>query len=416
MPERIAHRDENFPWSALPSAMATWLRPELSSIAEEVIAAIRREVPEYARPMEGRFAAMFRQGVAHTLNHFVTLVEAPHALPPDHAKVFRDLGRGEHVESRSLDALQAAYRVGARVAWRRYARIARRARLSPELTGTLAEAVFIHLHGIVAESAKGYAEAQASAAGTLQHRRQRLLESLLAEPPIAEEVAGALAQHAQWPIPAGVACVAIETAADGDRFEPPALPSFVLVSTTDTDPFLLVPDPGSRHRESLLRKALGDRLAVLGPTVPPMRANRSLRWARRALRLAQRGVLPRKPLLNSADHLGDLLLLTDENLARMLADRTISAFAGMRPDQCERLESTLLAWLTSKARSAPEVATKLGIHPQTLRYRMHQLTELFGDRLYDPDFRFETEAALRSRALLCGTETVHDGMLAPDVT
>jgi len=64
------------------------------------------------------------------------------------------------------------------------------------------------------------------------------------------------------------------------------------------------------------------------------------------------------------------------------------------------MEATLLAWLTSSGRSAPEVATSLGIHPQTVRYRMHQLFEMFGDRLNDPDFRFEVEAALRARALL----------------
>ena len=43
-------------------------------------------------------------------------------------------------------------------------------------------------------------------------------------------------------------------------------------------------------------------------------------------------------------------------------------------------------------RSAPEVATALGIHPQTARYRLRQLESLFGDRLDDPDFRFAVGA------------------------
>jgi DNA-binding PucR family transcriptional regulator len=41
------------------------------------------------------------------------------------------------------------------------------------------------------------------------------------------------------------------------------------------------------------------------------------------------------------------------------------------------------------------VAERLGIHPQTARYRMARLRELFGDRLEDPDERFWLELALR---------------------
>jgi DNA-binding PucR family transcriptional regulator len=50
-------------------------------------------------------------------------------------------------------------------------------------------------------------------------------------------------------------------------------------------------------------------------------------------------------------------------------------------------------------RSAPEVAAALGIHPQTARYRLRQLEELFGDRLSDTEFRFAAELVLRGRSL-----------------
>jgi hypothetical protein len=403
MPDRTVPGHDRFPWKALPPLLAARLRPELDSIAEEMIATIRREVPEYARPMEGRFGAGLRLGVERALHQFVDLIADPEAPQEHNAKIFRDLGHGELTEGRSLDALQAAYRVGARIAWRRYARIARMARLPAELTSTLAEAVFIHIHDLAAESAKGYAEAQASAAGTLQYRRQRLLESLLADPPMATDVLAEFALRAAWPLPTGIACLALDPAEPGDTVEPPTLPDWVLSSPAEDDPYLLVPDPAGRNREALLRHALHGRLAVLGPTVPPVHARRSLHWARRTLRLVRRGAIPRKPLVTCTDHLGDLLLLTDENLARLLDERALAVFTELRPDQRERLEATLLAWLTSKARSAPEVATKLGIHPQTLRYRMHQLTDLLGERLHDPDFRFEAEAALRSRALLSPT-------------
>jgi DNA-binding PucR family transcriptional regulator len=45
------------------------------------------------------------------------------------------------------------------------------------------------------------------------------------------------------------------------------------------------------------------------------------------------------------------------------------------------------------------VAKALHVHPQTVRYRLARLRELFGSRLDDPDGRFELELALRARRI-----------------
>ena len=39
---------------------------------------------------------------------------------------------------------------------------------------------------------------------------------------------------------------------------------------------------------------------------------------------------------------------------------------------------------------------ELDVHPQTVRYRVKQLRELFGERLEDPEARFELSLALRA--------------------
>jgi DNA-binding PucR family transcriptional regulator len=36
------------------------------------------------------------------------------------------------------------------------------------------------------------------------------------------------------------------------------------------------------------------------------------------------------------------------------------------------------------------------VHPQTVRYRLGRLRELYGERLDDPDQRFQLELALRA--------------------
>ncbi|HWT22154.1 MAG TPA: helix-turn-helix domain-containing protein, partial [Solirubrobacteraceae bacterium] len=62
----------------------------------------------------------------------------------------------------------------------------------------------------------------------------------------------------------------------------------------------------------------------------------------------------------------------------------------------ERLTETLRAWL-DRPGQVQAVATALDVHPQTVRYRVRQLRELFGTRLEEPDARFELALALRAR-------------------
>ena len=65
-----------------------------------------------------------------------------------------------------------------------------------------------------------------------------------------------------------------------------------------------------------------------------------------------------------------------------------------RDAQRERLTLTLRAWV-DRPGQVQAVAAVLGVHPQTVRYRLNQLRELFGERLEDPEARFELALALR---------------------
>ena len=61
-----------------------------------------------------------------------------------------------------------------------------------------------------------------------------------------------------------------------------------------------------------------------------------------------------------------------------------------------RLTETLAAWL-DRPGQVQAVAAALDVHPQTVRYRVRQLRDLFGTRLEDPEARFELALALRAR-------------------
>ena len=163
-----------------------------------------------------------------------------------------------------------------------------------------------------------------------------------------------------------------------------------------------MPDPDGPGRQAALDRALRGHPAVIGPSVPLARAAQSLRWARQARTLAQAGALPdgrdgRGPL-RCDQHLSTLLILADEDLAATLRDRRLAPLARLRPAQRDRIAETLLAWL-QLGENAAEVAQRIHVHPQTVRYRLRQITELFGDQLRDPDCRFELQLALRIRPL-----------------
>ena len=84
---------------------------------------------------------------------------------------------------RSLESLLTAYRVGARVAWRRFAALGVEAGLAPDTLYLLAESIFAYIDVLSAESAEGYALEQSAAAGEAQLRRRRLVRMLVRETP-----------------------------------------------------------------------------------------------------------------------------------------------------------------------------------------------------------------------------------------
>ncbi|PJN23009.1 hypothetical protein CG736_24870 [Kitasatospora sp. CB02891] len=400
------------PWEGLPRELSTELRAEQQSLAAEIIREIRSAVPEFARPLSGQFGAGIQQGVETALAEFVDRVAGLPAAGPRQVRVYRALGRGELAEGRSLDALQAAFRLGARIAWRRYARVARRHRLDPEQLVTLAEAVFAHIDEVAAASVQGYMDARTDRAGALGRARHRLLDLLLSGTADPAELTAA-AQSADWPLPVLLAGVSLDPRPSGPSAPLPTarqplariasfgtrpagggrLPDHVLINLEAPQPHLLLPDPATALTDPRITAALQGRGAVIGPPVPPALAAQSLRWARLV-----RASLPQAPdqPVDCRDRLADLLLLTDPALVRLIAERRLAPLAPLTPKQRDRLAATLLAWLQTGRGTAPQVAARLGIHPQTARQRLHRVHRLFGPSLSSPDTRFELEVALRA--------------------
>ncbi len=376
------------PWSSLPPGLGDSVRPYLRDVVDEVIASIPSEVPSYARPLEGRFGQGVRLGVEVALGRFLDLpgTDSP-ALAPDERGLYLALGKGELLQGRSLEALLAAYRVGARVAFRRFADLA--GQIDPGLLMPLAESVFAYIDELSAVSAEGYAAEQSRRAGESDRRRSELLTLLLSGSADAPSVAAAAAA-AGWAVPDEVLVLVVEEERAGGlstRLGPDAL-----VAPYGVEVVALV--PATRPREAL-RSSLSGWRAGVGPARPWAAVPVSLRLAQQAAGLLARGLVAADPVF-ADEHLAELVVHRDPDLLASLATSRLAPLQELRDSSRDRFAETLLAWLQHRG-ERQHVAAALHVHPQTVGYRLTRLREMFGDALDDPQARFELEVALRGR-------------------
>jgi hypothetical protein len=375
----------NRPWATLDPAVAAPLRPRVPTLVREVIDAVQTAVPEY-----GALDPAVTRGVHVALDGFLDLVEGGDETHLPGREVYERFGQAEARNGRSLDALLTAYRAGARVAWRGFAEAGHDGGVDPESLYRLAEAIFAYIDEISAASAEGHAREQSVAAREQQERRRRLVEGLLREPqPPAAELAR-LAAAAGWELPERVAVLAF----DGDAPErvDGRLAASALVARIDGVGWALVPDAFAPGRPAELERALGGAAgAAIGPEVEPAHAARSAHRARLAL---EQVADPERGLVVADDHLLDLILGRDEDLASELASRRLAPLDDLPAAARERLLDTLSAWLDAHGEARPAAAA-LHVHVQTVRYRLGQLRDLLGDALDDPVARLELALALR---------------------
>lgn len=384
---------ESEPWRSLPGSVADLIEPELGAVTAEILETIAREVPEYARPLEGRFGRGIRTGVGEALKQFVALIRDPEAGRGLGREVYVALGRGESRQGRTLDSLQAAYRVGARVAWRRLARVGREAELDSEVLSLLAEAIFAYIDELSADSVDGYAAARSEGEDVRRRRREELVSLLVRDPAASPGDVRAAAQVAGWKVPrqlATLCCAEDDLVAIARR-----LPADVLVAGFEELGCALIADPAGPGRSKEIARAVAKRPAALGPSGEPGQTWESWQLAKAALRALEAGAISTDGLLRADEHLAALLLLEGRALTGRIAACRLAPFESLTPNARERMRETALAFVRQRGNSV-EMAAELHVHPQTARYRVTRLRELLGDQLDDPDARFELEIALRT--------------------
>ncbi|TFV57295.1 PucR family transcriptional regulator [Geodermatophilus sp. DF01-2] len=385
-----------------PPEVAAAMRAGLPAVAERTVAAIVVEVPSYAEAFSGPMGRKIENAVQLALGGFLELATATGGADPSRPigpalEGAYALGRGEARTGRTMDALLAAYRVGARVAWRHLSETAVAAGMPAGSLARFAELVFAYIDQLSAASASGHAD-QLDTSGRLRRRHlERLAELLLTgASPYDLQVA---AERADWTPPrtltavllpdararGALAVMDVRTLQAGEDL-PGAEPAAERA-------VLLVPDADGYARAQLVR-ALSGREAVVGPPRPWQQARSSYSRALRALQLGLRpdGEVP----VDTELRLADLVLRADGEALADLRAQVLAPLDELGPGPREKLVETLRSWLLHHGRRE-KVAADLFVHPQTVRYRMGQLRDLYGERLDDPQCVLELTLALGAR-------------------
>ena len=375
----------------LDPAVTTALRTHLAEIADSAVLSIVQEVPSYAGAWSGRMGEVIRNAVQLALGGFLTLAtrqgaEAPRAPAIEGAY---QLGRGEARQGRTVEALLAAYRIGARASWRDMADVAVEAGVDAGQLARFAELVFAYIDELSAASVAGHTDELESSGRIRQRNLERLARALLTGAPA--DAVDAAAERADWEPPAALTAVALQESQVSHALT--ALDQATLQPTDDVPcvpegyASLLVPSAATATARRTLLRALRGTDAVVGPSTPWLEVAGS---HRRALRCAALGI---EGLVDTDDHLAALVLGADPDARADLRARVLAPLADLRPSTAEKLTDTLRSWLLHHGRR-DAVAEELFVHAQTVRYRVGQLREVYGDRLEDPAFVLDATLAL----------------------
>lgn len=375
--------------NAPPARLRATLMPAVPAIVEEAIAAIRSGHPDWLVSRQA-LERNLRLGLTDAVDRWFDPSLARSA--PD---LHFALGRAQARAGRDLDELMGFYRTAAQIVWRRVSEVGSARGARPQDLYRLAEAGFGCVDELSTRAAAGFTDEQSQRSGASHSRRSELVRLLLRDPQPGADVLreGArtarvrLAERLALFVGPGEMYEALARAIREEAVLGPREGEFVGVLF---DP----EDPGRRERLRQAAEQAGTRLA-LGPAVPLAQARRSLARARALLELMAGGLVGPDALMSAEDHELALLLAAEPRLAGEFARRRLAPLDAVGGAATRaNLALTLRAWLRAPGQRKA-IAEQLDVHPQTVRYRMARLRELFGAQLDDPDGRFELELALR---------------------
>lgn len=368
-------------------------RTTIPDLVQRISSQVQDSVTSYAGPVTGRRRRLIDMAVTAAVGHYLDTIEKPSTSGRSVDELFRRMGHGEASEGHGLVALQSAFRIASHEAWEKIRTFATEQGLSTETLGHLGDALFAYIEHLAEQTQLGYDGATKALERSPDVARKRLIDAILEGESLIE--IRTQAGKATWALPNLLVVVSVEPPSEQPvpllanlhrkhllRTEPT---SVVIVTDANDLPALL---------EELTASAEGSRVATSWP-IPVEHAPDAWRWTSRALELVARGVIAADSVIDCETHRTQLWLHAEPALRQRMCQDLLQPLLAETPNSREILSETLLAWLESRD-SAPAIAAKLGVHPQTVRYRWKRINELFGDDLRDPEFVTQVTMLLKA--------------------
>lgn len=379
------------PWS--PTVVDA-LRAAVDSASAESVEAIMAELPAYREEFRAG-AQVLQEAVAMALYGFLDLIATSgRGSAPARPTMLgaRGLGRSEARAGRSVETVLAAYRVGGRVCWVTFSDVALAQGLEARDLQAFAALTFAYIDDLSAATVAGHTEERAHAERSRTQARAHLGLLMLRGARSGEVDRSARA--AGLTSPSEVVPIICRT---GDV---PALTARMPLRTLTVDQIgvgaagsgwstMLLGDPTEEELRQTRRGASEAGVACLvGPVVPratlPDTWRLASRWAEVPPAPRLGGPARREGPLELTDVLPHLVVHGDPVAAEALAREVLAPLAVHGEQARERLVETLRTWILLRGQRAL-VAEHLGVHPQTVRYRMTQVRTALGPELDNPE-------------------------------
>ncbi|WP_157592603.1 PucR family transcriptional regulator [Solirubrobacter soli] len=375
---------------------------DAEAIARRMLVGVRAEVEEFASVRDPAFVA---EVLEHSVAHVHAFLKAARACaPPAGAELdfVRERGARRARDLLGLDALLEAYLIGQRTVWEA---IVEKAGDSPEgmrAAQDLTAFTFRYTHAISVAVAEAYLRESHALASETERARRDLLDRLLAGQPPDDARAEALGLR-----PASAHVVVVATPAD--RLVLRALARECDFVVADLDEVVAIAPVYVRRGPRELRGAL-ERTAHLLERNHELRLRAGVSSTCPRLEELTRGYGEARRALRHAAPVAALEEIGLFDYLTEAADDTAHRLLPRGLDQLGNLAETLHAYAAADLNVA-RTAAALGVHPNTVHYRLTRVQELTGR---DP--RRFAELVELTAALRIGYARNASSIAAPDTS
>ncbi|WP_293782687.1 helix-turn-helix domain-containing protein [uncultured Aeromicrobium sp.] len=382
--------DDGLP--ALASSLVPLVRPQLPHLVGRITRDIQKNVPAYAGPTHGRRHRLITLAVNGAVSHFLDLIEGGGSSGDRVDDLFRKMGYGEALDGHDLSAMRASYRIARHQGWEYLRSFAVDHGLSAEVLGLLGDALLAYIDHLTEQAAIGWRTGRESIERDRNRNRRRLVTALLDSSSV--DVA-TLAEHAGWAIPERFVVLAVAPRRQRDALQLPNLGAEALANADAQSATVITSSDDAAAVMKRLRSASPTVRFAFSWPVERRDLPDAHRWVSRALELGAAGIITDGAVIDCSRHRTQLWLHAEPALRRGMVQELLRPLLAETPNSREILSETLLAWLETRD-SAPAIAARLGVHPQTVRYRWKRINEIFGETLHDPDFIVQITMLLKA--------------------